>query len=390
MPRHVLVVFQKELRDALRDRRSLLSAAMYAVWAPLVVALALSALARDRLDEAPLTLAVVGHEHAPSLLRYLEGHTVAVVRVEADPAAAVRAGQFDVALAVDADYRARFAGVRPAPVAIYYDGARTRSIGRAERLRDLLAAYSRDVAETRLLLRGLTPEVTAALAVHERDVSTAAGRAARVLAMLPLFLLLSAFVGGMNVAIDTTAGERERGSLESLLLQPVAPLAISAGKWLAAAVVSAATVALMIGITIVTLGLPLVRRIDLPIGLAGADAASVLLVLLPLALAAPALQMLVSVFARSYKEAQTQVSLLLLVPMLPGFLAAFGSLGDSATLALMPILSQQLLVTDVLAGRAVGTGEILTSALPTAGLTAAALLLTARLLAREHVLRGSA
>ena len=208
--------------------------------------------------------------------------------------------------------------------------------------------------------------------------------------LLPVFLLVAAFAGSMSVAIDATAGERERNSLEPLMIHPVSPVSIMVGKWVAAAVVSTATVILMVAITAVVLSLPQIRAIDLPVGLSSRDALAVLLILAPLAFLAPSLQMLTSVFATSYKEAQTQVSLLLLVPMIPGFLLAFGSVSEKWWHRVAPIVSQQLLLGDVLGGRMPGPFAILLPATATLITAVAAVGLTSRLLTRERVARGPA
>jgi sodium transport system permease protein len=389
MTRTTIVVLKKEIVDALRDRRSLVSSSMYAVWAPMAVAIALSALARDRSDDHPLILPVAGSEQARSLVSYLRQQpSITIVDAPPDPSGAVRTRALDVAIVIPENYGARFASARPAPVELVYDASRIDSTIRADRVRRLINGYGKQVAETRLLLRGIVPDAVWPLDLKDRDVSTADGRAGRLLAMLPVFLLVAAFTGGMSVAIDATAGERERGSLEPLLLHPVQPGAIVLGKWIAAAIVSAATVALMIVITRGVLSLPQVRAIDLPVGLSSADTVVAGIVLVPVALLAPALQMLVSVVAASYKEAQTQVSLLLLVPTVPGFLLTFGAIADSPWLRRAPIVSQQLLVTDVLAGRIVNWPSVALAAALTMGVTAAALAATAHLLTRERIVQG--
>jgi sodium transport system permease protein len=275
-------------------------------------------------------------------------------------------------------------------VELLYDGARSMSVTQADRLRRLLNAYGQEVADTRLLLRGIAPTVADPLEIADRDLSTAASRAGRMLAMLPVFLLVAAFAGSMGVAIDATAGERERNSLEPLLIHPVSPMSIMLGKWVAAAVVSTATLVLMVTITAGVLSMPQIRAIDLPIGLSSDDAIAVLLILAPLAFLAPALQMLTSVFATSYKEAQTQVSLLLLVPMVPGFLLAFGSLVETGWHRMAPILSQQLLVSEVLAGKVPSLIAILVPAVATMLTGVVVIALAGRLLTRERVARGPA
>lgn len=388
MLHHAIVVFRKEITDALRDRRSLLSASMYAVWAPVAVGIALSAIARDRAPDQPLTVAIQGAERAGSMVRYLQQQSVTLVERSPDLEGAIRSQAVQVALGVRDDYGSRFEDAKPAPVELLYDGSRSASLAQADRLRRLINAYDQQVADTRLLLRGITPEVADTVKIEDRDISSAASRAGRMLAMLPVFLLVAAFAGSMSVAIDATAGERERNSLETLLIHPVSPDAIVVGKWAAAALVSAATLVLMVVITASVLSLPQIRSIDLPIGLSSNDAIVVLVILVPLAFLAPALQMLTSVFATSYKEAQTQVSLLLLVPTIPGFLLAFGSLTEKWWHRVAPILSQQLLVSEVLAGRIPGVLTILLPALTTLLVALTAIVISARLLTRERVARG--
>jgi sodium transport system permease protein len=381
------VVIGKEIVDALRDRRSLVSASTYALLAPLAVGLALHALARDRSADRPLTVSMTGAANASSLVSYLRQQSITAHETP-DAVADVRTGQCDVAIVVTPKYGSRFRAAEPAPVELVYDGSRGASTARADRLRRAVSAYSQQVMETRLLLRGILPDSVRAIDVHDRDVSSAAGRAVRLLAMLPIFLLVAAFTGGMSVAIDATAGERERGSLESLLLQPVSPGSVVLGKWVTAAALSAATVALMIAIVAAVLALPQLRAIDLPIGLSWQDALALAAVLFPLALLAPALQMLVSLFATSYKEAQTQVSLLLLLPTVPGFLIAFGSMADSSWLRMVPIVAQQLLASDVLSGQTPGPSTCAGAGAVTALATAVTLGAGARLIAHERIVQG--
>ena len=382
------VVFRKELLDALRDRRALVSASMYAIWAPMAVALALSATARDRSADAPLRLGVAVDAPAPAMVSYLTQQPATTVATVPDAVTAIRRGDVDVVLRPAADYGSRLEGSRPAVVDLFYDGASSRALASADRARRLMAGFARDIADSRLLLRGLVPDVAQPIDLRDRDISTAAERSGRLLSMIPVFLLVAAFAGGMGVAIDSTAGERERRSLESLLLHPVSPAAIVGGKLGAAAVVSAGVVALMVAMTALTLRVPPVRALDVPVGLSLAEALMVAAVLLPLALVAPAIQMLASVSATSYKEAQTQVSLLLLLPTVPGFLFAFGTLQDGGWMRVVPVAAQQLMVSDILAGRAVSALAVATASIVTVGLGLVALAVTCRLLTRNGVGSG--
>ena len=382
----VLSVARKELREAVRDRRSLFSGLIYGVWGPLVMALALTALARDRSGEAPLALAVEGAAASPSLMAFLDERRVNVVGATADPER-IRTREAPVALAVGSDYSEDFIAARPAAVTLLFDGSWNESRIKAERVRTLLGEYNRRVADTRLILRGVSPSAVTALEVIERDLSTAAARAGAALATLPIFVLLAAFVGGMGVAADVTAGERERGSLEALLMNPVPRLALVIGKWTTTALAALATIAVTLAVSQAALAHPQVQAIDLPVGLSMSDALRIGVVLTPLALLATAAQVLIALHARTYKEAQTQLSLLMFVPMVPGFLLAFGSLQPADWMMSLPIIGQHILISDIVRGLPPDASSAVGSAVVTLVLAAATLWAAARLLEQERLVR---
>jgi sodium transport system permease protein len=382
-----LAVFRKELRETIRDRRSLFSGLFYGVWGPMVMGIALLALARDRADIGTMPLVVEGPSRAPALVAFLASRDIDVIDGDADLAAAIRDRRTPIALSIDEGYGADFLNQRTARVTLLFDGTWSESARRAARMRTVLTEYSRGIADTRLVLRGVAPAAITPVRVLERDFSTAAGRAAGVLATMPIFILLAAFVGGMSVAADLTAGERERGSLESLLLHPVDRLSIVAGKWLAASAVAVATVAVTVMMSQLVLRHPRLLAIDLPIGLPHQDALAIFLLLAPLALCAAALQLLVALFARTYKEAQTQLSLFVFAPMIPGFLFAFGSLQPAPWMRLTPMLGQHVFITDLVRGQAlplIPAAQLTIVTLAVAGL---ALVAVAALLGRESILR---
>ena len=378
------VVFVKELRDSLRDRRSLASASIFALFGPLVAAWALVSLAAMQ-DDPSLRLAVAHPERAPSLVHYLQRREVEILPAPTDAVAAVRAGDLDAVLEVPEDYAERFQASERASLRLIHEGARSESAPTVARVRRLVEAYSRDTAGLRLLARGMSSELLEPVRIEEVDLSTRSSRAARLLVMLVIFLLMATFVGGMNVAIDVTAGERERLSLESLLVHPVPRGALAAGKWAAATVLNLATVLLTLAVSVAVLGSSKLQSLELRVGLGASEALAVLAVLLPLVALAPALQMLISTFATSFKEAQTYLSLLLLVPALPGFLIAFQTLEPAAWMDFVPLLGHQTLITTALRGESLDTVSFALLAVVTLALTAAALATTGRLLHHERI-----
>jgi sodium transport system permease protein len=380
-------VARKELRDVVRDRRSLLSGLLYGLWGPLVMTLALTALARQRDPDRLPALVVDGASHAASLVSFLTEHRVLVQEASGDLQDRIRDRELTVALVVSSDYPDRLLSARPARVTLLFDGSWSTSRQHADRARALLAEYAKGVADTRLILRGIGPAAVQPLDLAENDLSTPSTRAATALATLPLFVLLAAFVGGMGVAADLTAGERERGTLEFLLTHPAPRGALVAGKWLVASLVSVATVTLTPVVTRAVLQLPRVQAIDLPVGLSAAEALVMWLVLVPLALMVAALQVLIALFARSYKEAHTQLSLLMFVPMIPGFLFAFGSIRPQDWMSWVPMVGQHVLMTTIVEGRPWDSGAFAAVTIVTVAVMALALIGAARLLEQEWIVR---
>ncbi len=391
--RNALVVFIKETTDSLRDRRSITAALVYSLMGPVLIGMVLNVLARREAADDALELAVAGAGTAPSLILYLEQHRARVSQAPADPEAAIRTGKLDLALVIPEDFASDFGQARPASVRLLHDSSKSSTRAPLDRARRLLAAYGGEVGAARLLVRGVSPDVSTALKVEEIDYATSRSRAAVVLGMLPVFLLTAAFVGGMNVAIDVTAGERERGSLEPLLATAVSPEALVLGKWLATAVFSLLGILVSLVFSIVVL-----RLVDHPAlgarsggwGIQPPDAIRMIAALIPLALFAAALQMLISTFSRSFKEAQTYLGLLLFLPMLPGFAILFYSFQARPWMAAIPLLGQQMALSDLMRGEA--GGLFITHAWPAAAGTVlaaiACLYSTARLTRSERIVLG--
>jgi len=384
--RQLAVVAWKELLDAARDRRSLASAVAFALFGPLVVGMALSALQARTDDDRPLRLAAVGVERAPALLAALERHGAEVVPAASADALhrAVRGGRETVGLVIGARYGEERRELRPASVTVVWDRSRSASSRDARRLGSALAGFQRAEGDRRLLLRGVAPRVARPLEVERRDLSTPASRAATALAMVPIFLLMATFIGGMNVAIDVTAGERERGSLEPLLLPATPRSALATGKWLAAVVPNLLVVAATLAVTVAVVRSPRLGGLGLRFG--DEAVAGVALALLPLALMGPALQMLASLFSTSYKEAQTYLSLLVMLPALPGFLFVFRDLEPTAWMRWTPILGHQVAVGDLLRGVPPAALDQMLLAASTLTLALACLAGVTAVLGRERVL----
>jgi sodium transport system permease protein len=352
--RAVFTVFAKEFRENLRERRTLVSALLLGpLLGPLLLAGGLSLRLERGAGEAdrPLALAVSHGERAPNLLRFLQEQGVEVTAVDYDAEAAraaVRTGRQSQVLTVDPDFGRRLAAGLPAPLALYADASDLGGAGDSARVRALVGRYSALMGRLRLAARGVDPLIVTPVAVQDIDVSTPATRSVLLLGTLSYLILLTMLMGGMYLAIDATAGERERGSLEPLLTVPVRRQQLIYGKILATCAYMTLSLVVTVAAFAIVLRFIGLERYGMSVNFGAPVALEVVLLTLPLVPLGAALMTLVAAYTRSYREAQTWLALVLLVPTLP--LAFAGLMGVRPRLPLMavPSLSQHFLITSLL------------------------------------------
>ena len=385
--RFALTVLKKELGDHLRDRRSLLAALVLPVSGPLCFALLFFVL-DGWMRETPIELPVQGAERAPELVRFLEGEGITVKPQAESPEARVKSGQSKLGLIVDEDFGAHFRSGEPAALTLVVDRSNTAAAKDIQRVQVLLLSWSQRLGALRLFARGVDPGVAQPMTISELDVATPAQRAAQLLTMIPLFLMMAAFVGGMNLVIDVTAGERERGSLEPLLLTSASRLSIVLGKWAAAVVASIAIVALCLaGFAVALLVAPL-DSLGVPFRLTWGRIGAMFAILTPLTFVGAALQMLVATFAHSFKEAQTYLSLFNLAPTLPAVIVLLNPFDSALWMSAVPVLSQQMLVLDVVKLTPLAPASMALTWLTSVAYSAVALLVVERLFHKESIIYG--
>lgn len=347
----VLAVFRKEVLDNVRDRRTLISSLLFApLFGPILFALAMSVSLMAQISDRdePLELPVVGSEYAPNLMTFLERQNVVIQSVDGDPEVLVKNGDLEQVLIVPSTYPDRFAAGEPAPLRLVTDESNVRDRQSVLRTQTVLRAYDKQLAALRLQVRGVSPSLVSPLAVSTVDVSTREGRSILVLGMITYFVLFAALMGGMYLAIDATAGERDRNSLESLLALPVARTDLILGKIAATAFFM--TVSVLICVIAFYFGIKFVplEKLDMTANYTPVVALKIFAVLLPYVVFGAGLMMIVATFTKTHKEAQTWLSVLLGVPTVPILFAAVMGLRPSTWLMAVPSLGQHLLITDLL------------------------------------------
>jgi len=390
--RAIFIVFAKEFRENLRERRTLFTALIFGpLLGPLLFAGGLS-LQLDRSareSERPLTLAVAHGERAPNLLSFLREYGITVTPVDYDAAAAraaIQAHQHKQVLSVSADFGSRLERGLPAAVMLYGDASDIAAAGEVARVRALLLQYGVLLGRLRLAARGIDPLVVTPLAVQDIDVSTPASRSVLALGTLSYLLILTMLMGGMYLAIDATAGERERGSLEPLLTVPVRREYLILGKILATCAYMTLTLLLTVTAFALLLRYTGLERLGMSVDFGPRAALAIVLYCLPLVPLGAALMTLVAAYTRSYREAQTWLGLILLVPTLPLAFAGIMGLRPSRALMAVPSLSQHFLITSVLRDEPLPSAYVAISVGTTLVLAALLIATAARLYRREALL----
>lgn len=386
------IVFRKEVIDNFRDRRTLMSALLLGpLFGPIIFAFAINLSLKQSLSDAsePLDLPVLGSEHAPHLADYLESHNINIADAPANRGAALQAvqsGTEDVVLVIPDTFGEELVGGTPATVEIITDQADRESDRKARRASSALAAYNQELASLRLFARGVSPDILRPLNIDEVDVSTPSGRSALLLGMMSYFFIFALLTGGMNLAIDTTAGERERGSLEPLLCLPVTRDELIMGKILASCLFMAVSLAISLVSFYVTLKFMPLEKLGMTPNFAPGVVAIAFLLLVPFTLLGATLMTLVASFTKSYKEAQTWLSIVLLAPTLPILIVSILMVRPSTELMLIPSLSQHLLLLGLIKNEPLNGLHVLVSVASTLAIGGILAFICARLYRREGLL----
>ena len=388
----ILSVFRKEFRENLRDRRTLISALIFGpLFGPLLFGAALSLSIERGTSGAdkPVTLTVSHAERAPNLLAHLRQYGVKVETASYDDAAAreaVKEHRKPFVLVVTEDFGSRFQASQPAQLLLYVDSSDVNNGKDVARVKALLSQYGSLLARLRVMARGIDPLVLSPIVIHDVDVSTPASRSVLALGTLSYLVLLTMLMGGMYLAIDATAGERERGSLEPLLTVPVRREHLIYGKMLATCAFMTLSLSLTVSAFAIVLQFAGLERFGMSVNFGPLVALMVVMCCLPLVPLGAALMTIVAAFTRSYREAQTYLGLVLLIPTLPLVFASVLGLRPTASLMAVPSLSQHFLITSLLRDEPISGAFLALSIGVTLAVGALLVFIAGRLYHREALL----
>jgi len=349
-------VYKKEVRENFRDRRSLFNSVLLGpiLFPILFIGLAYFAGSKqqERAEEV-LEVPVVGAQYAPNLIGFLEQQGVVIQPAPEDPEASVKSQSVQVIVRIPEQFTEQWKSGKPAIVEVIADPSRRESDIPMRRVKGLLRAYGGQIGQLRLQLRGVSATVSSPIMVKDVDLSTPQSRGMLVMIMLPYVLMITAFTGGMHLAIDSTAGEKERKSLEPLLINPVPRWQIMLGKMSATATYAFAS--LVLTLVAFRFAFPL-----LPTGTLGVDLnlsaeaiGGILLAVGPVVILAAAMLTTLAALAKSLREAQSYMGLVFMIPMIPSLIFMINPMKPETWMMSIPIFSQNLLIGEFVRGESV-------------------------------------
>ncbi|MBL4681556.1 MAG: ABC transporter permease [Pseudomonadales bacterium] len=382
----ILAVFKKELIDGRRDKRAVMSAFIFPIMAPALVYFMLTAIIELRDSSKSITIPVEGAEYAPALIQWLEERDVTIEDFSGDAKEAVKNKDKELVFIIPSNYQEKLKALKTISIQVVLDGSRTDARPTINQAGNLLRRYNREVASLRLIARGVSPEVMSGIVETEVDVASKQERTAQALNFIPLYIILAAFVSGMGIAVDSTAGERERKTLEPLIINPVERYQIVMGKWFAASLFSSLGMAMTLVLCIVSMLQVPLDQIGLTFNITVTQILAMLIATLPLAFLAASMQMFLGIFAKSFKDAQSYIGILTILPVIPSLYMTFKPLLTQDWMFGIPMLGQHLLLVDILGGKSVPMIGYFLSAFSCLLLGIGLSFITAKLFERESII----
>jgi len=352
MTSKIWIVFWKELRETLREKRTLSLLLLFTLMYPAIIGYVMHQMIdkNTRTEREGVELAIIGGAQAPTLVSQLRQKNITVSEAapmdEAAIGALLHARKTAAVLRLSDDFVENYGAMRPASIELWFDSA-AESGPQRRQIEDVLQAYSANIASARLLAHGVSPAALSPIQVQRYDTGTNASRSAMVIGGIIGILFFPAFMLTMSAAVDSTAGERERRSLEVLMAQPIRTWELVCGKWLAASVPSVVGVTLELLLAHAILAWLPLEEIGMSWSLGWSEMLLVCLVTAPLSLLSGALYLALAMNAKSFKEAQTTLSFVMIVPLIPGFAVSALELKTAAWMYLVPTLSNQTLLKEL-------------------------------------------
>jgi sodium transport system permease protein len=387
----ILTVAKKELTDHTRDKRTTLLVLLLSIAMGPLILLGLGYFMtsiEQKFEKKEIF--VMGKQHSAELVNFIERQDMTIKEPKPDFRDLIKQGKHDAVLVIPENFSAKFI-TGEAKVELVYDDTR-QDVGNAaiSLLRGVMRGFNQEVAGQRLVARGVSTSILRPVEVQNTNLGTAAQRAVALLFIIPWITLIGCVTGCTSMAVDLGAGERERGSLEPLLMTPIAREALVLGKALAVSLYAFAIAILtMLGFAL-TLKYANLPNISGVITLTFEQYAIFFLMIATFAPAMALLQILLSTYGRTFKEGQTYAAYAIQVVALLPAVAMLGQFKDAAWQLFVPVLAQLMVITRILRGESVEAMHYLIPAAINITIFVVCVVMIARLLKQEKIIFGRA
>lgn len=373
----------KEYKEAFRDKRALMVALMFAFMAPIMIVLGSKIAIEKMVDQPPVYIKFTGAEHAPKLITHLASKNLfAFADIPSDEKAIW--DERNLIINIPADYAKDMAQGKPVKVYLKADFNDKAVQTPVRRINNAVRAFSLSIGYKRLQLRGVDVRLLNPINLVEQDTAKPDATFIMISMTLGLYLMMAAFMSGLSVAIDSSAGERERNVLEMLLCQPVSTLKIVLAKLLGASTIAFIGVVMVLVLTSISVNFIDLTKIGATFSLGFSTTLVLILLLLPICFFASAIQLFVAFQTKSFKEAQSTVGMIIGIPAFVPMVLFF--MDDRPQwLDWMPIAGQTLIMEDIFKGVEVNWLAMFATSSVTIAITAALVLAVAKKLKSEKV-----
>lgn len=373
----------KEFKEAFRDRRALMVAMSMALLMPVMIMVMLKVAIKEAVDNPAVYVKYNGEQHAPKLIKALKDENIlSFIDVPKDEER--NWNERNIELTIPDTFAADMAAGKPIELTLRADYNEKSLSTPIRRIKDVINQHSLAIGYKRLLVRGIDIKLLQPIKLLEQDTALPSSNAMMITLILGVYLMMAAFMSGLPVAIDSSAGERERNVLEMLLCQPVSTLKIVLAKLSCASSISIISIILMLVLTSVAMNFVDLTKIGATFSIDAQTFVILLLLLIPICFLAASLQLLFAFQAKSFKEAQSTVTMLIMAPSFIPF--ALMMMDDKpAWVEWMPISGQSLLMEDVFKGLPIDWNALLFTSVATIVLTVGLVLILAKRLTSEKV-----
>lgn len=329
---HVLIVFKKELKDAFRDRKALIVGIIIPMLFIPIIFVISSYAAKSAYEVKPekTPIVVVGLDQAKSLEELIKKSEFQIIE-SSNPKKDLQDGKIKAVLIIPNAFEKNIMQEKQVSVQILTNDADMKSSNVGAMLNDIINTFSKQITKQRLVAKNIDPNIIEPIVIHKQNVAPPQKQSATFLSfLLPLFLTLWVAVGGMNAAIDITAGEKERGTLEPLLTTAATRSSLVTGKYLAVATMALiGGLSSLIGVVISFFALPSVLGEGFknsPLSNYSISPLTILIMLLVVILTAiifAAIEVAIAAYARSFKEGQTYLSPVSIIVIIPPYFTMY-------------------------------------------------------------------